>query len=123
MIDIEKVKEALVKIRRLLIKDYQYLVDVNEQAITELERLQQFKKTFDRYELSKKQDFVAYEIMEEALKREEEMKTKVKRYFELKPDVTGFHKTDNFEDKWKEFHDLESELMKVSEENETNLCM
>ena len=49
-------------------------------------------------------------------KREEEMKTKVKRYFELKPDVTGFHRTDNFEDKWKEFHDLENELKKVSEE-------
>ena len=54
-----------------------------KQALTELERLRTFKATFDRYELSKKQDYVAYEIMEETIKREETMKAKVKELIEL----------------------------------------
>ena len=32
-----------------------------EQALNDLERLKKFKETFDNYELSKRQDFIAYE--------------------------------------------------------------
>ena len=87
-----------------------------KQALNELDRLRVFKKTFDEYELAQKQGFIVYENWQECEKELETMKAKVKRYMELKPDVTGFHRTDNFEEKWQEFHDLESELMKVSEE-------
>jgi len=40
---------------------------VNE-ALTELERLQKFKATFDAYELSQKQGFIAYENWQECEK-------------------------------------------------------
>ena len=86
-------------------------------SLNELDRLRVFKKTFDEYELAQKQGFIAYENWKECEKELETMKAKVKRYFELKPDVTGFHKTDNFEDKWKEFHDLEKELKEWSEKH------
>jgi hypothetical protein len=36
-----------------------------DEALTELERLQKFKATFDAYELSQKQGFVAYENWQE----------------------------------------------------------
>jgi len=35
------------------------------QALNEFERLKEFKKTFDKYELAKKQDFIAYENWQE----------------------------------------------------------
>ena len=114
MIDIVKLKLDLKMSNSMIVAGCHVLSreTYNEvhEALTELERLQRFKQTFDEYELAQKQGFIAYETWQECEKELETMKAKVKRYMELKPDVTGFHRTDNFEDKWKEFHDLESEL-------------
>ncbi|MDD4068816.1 MAG: hypothetical protein PHF05_00015 [Candidatus Izemoplasmatales bacterium] len=41
------------------------VIDEIQQALNELERLKKFKETFDNYELSKKQDFIAYENWQE----------------------------------------------------------
>lgn len=43
-------------------------VSVIDNGLRELERLRTFKKTFDEYELSKKQDFIAYENWQECEK-------------------------------------------------------
>ena len=146
MIDIEKVKEALREVclsshcvSETLRKDLKPF-EVTErkniiyEAISELERLRTFKATFDRYELSQKQDYVAYEIMEELQKERREMKAKVKRYFELVPHriTTGEFGFDfNVENKLdgereyqanerhkNEFSNLKQDLIEWSEENE-----
>lgn len=46
-------------------------------ALTELERLQKFKSTFDAYELSQKQGFIAYENWQEC---ERELELLQKKY-------------------------------------------
>lgn len=70
-IDIQKVREAF----HFLHPEYDtanggtYLIhDHILEALTELERLQKFKATFDAYELSQKQGFIAYENWQECEK-------------------------------------------------------
>ncbi len=55
---------------------------INECEATEkeLERLQKFKATFDNYELSKKQGFIAYENWFECEKQIKELQYKIKLY-------------------------------------------
>ena len=144
MIDIEKVREALklfeIEVPAIgwndpRVKQFkEAAIKILKQAITELERLRTFKATFDRYELSQKQDYVAYEIMEELQKERREMKAKVKRYFELVPHriTTGEFGFDfNVENKLdgereyqanerhkNEFSNLKQDLIEWSEENE-----
>ena len=144
MIDIEKVREALklfeIEVPAIgwndpRVKQFkEAAIKILKQAITELYRLRTFKATFDRYELSQKQDYVAYEIMEELQKERREMKAKVKRYFELVPHriTTGEFGFDfNVENKLdgereyqanerhkNEFSNLKQDLIEWSEENE-----
>jgi len=57
-------KEALRRIKKSVGNHgwFEYEeIEAIEQALNELERLKKFKETFDNYELSKKQDFIAYE--------------------------------------------------------------
>ena len=59
-------------------KHFEYLkndteIEVVTNAINELERLKKFKATFDRYELAKKQDFIAYENWEEVRKNSQSL--------------------------------------------------
>ncbi len=56
---------------------------VIEQALNDLERLKKFKETFDNYELSKRQDFVAFENWLECEKELVVIKSDVKRFMEL----------------------------------------
>ena len=79
MIDIKKVKIALSRVSTALgggvYREYNSsrepfeddIATINE-AIEELKRLQKFKQTFDAYELAKKQDYVAFEILKECEK-------------------------------------------------------
>ena len=84
-----------------------------KQALLRLKSLEKFKATYDKYELAKKQDYVAFEIMEEVIKREEEMKAKVKRYLEL--NHLGFLSNSK---EVEEFMKLFHELKEWSESNE-----
>lgn len=54
-----------------------------KQALNDLERLKKFKETFDNYELSKRQDFVAFENWLECEKELVVIKSDVKRFMEL----------------------------------------
>ena len=84
-----------------------------KQSLLRLQSLEKFKATYDKYELVKKQDYVAFEIMEETLKREEEMKAKIKRYFELiAKDIKGSINVDELY----EYRKLRKELKEWSEE-------
>ena len=62
---------------------YWYKYEEVSEAINTLERLKKFKETFDNYELTKRQDFVAFENWLECEKELTELKCDVKRYFEL----------------------------------------
>jgi len=78
MIDIKKVRERLKSKYTGYGNDEMLLCyteeqrNIVEEALTELERLQKFKATFDAYELSQKQGFIAYENWQEC---EKELKT------------------------------------------------
>ena len=67
---------------------YGYEIAELQKFLKEHKRLQAFKKTFDAYELAKKQDFIAYENWQECEKELEELKRDVKRYFELDFNLT-----------------------------------
>jgi len=87
MIDIEKVRIDLImsdsmKVAGCHVLSQETYKDVHN-ALIELRGLQKFKATFDAYELSKKQDFIAYENWVEAEKELNELILDVKRYFEL----------------------------------------
>ena len=129
MMGIEKVREALklfeIEVNAIgwndpRVKQFKEAIKILKQAITELERLRTFKATFDRYELSQKQDYVAYEIMEELQKERREMKVKVKRFILL--GNIGLSKDTSRCDKllglFDEIKALENELIEWSEENE-----
>ncbi len=67
MIDVDKVREEIQGVINEFGMDYykSNYFELTSQALRELERLQQFKKTFDAYELSQRQGYVAYEILNE----------------------------------------------------------
>lgn len=56
------------------------------------------------------------EKLNEFLDQQEKINHIVKRYFELKPDVTGFHITDNFNEKFQEYQDIEKCLKELESE-------
>lgn len=82
-----------------------------KQALTELERLKKFKETFDNYELSKRQDFIAFENWLECENELTELKRDVARYFELY-EQGAF----NSQEEHDEFSALYNKLSKVGKE-------
>lgn len=108
-------KEALKEIfngmynKQGFIKEF----EVIEQALTELERLKKFKETFDNYELSKRQDFIAFENWLECERELLVIKCDVKRYFELY-EQGAF----NSQEEHNEFSLLYSKLLEVCAEEE-----
>lgn len=82
MIDIKNPRESLNRIRMSFEKRLQFPLNLTKEyavltdALSELEGLQQFKATFDAYELSKKQGFIAYENWQECEKELRELKAK-----------------------------------------------
>ena len=81
MIDIEKVRTIISNILQeqqltISVERHNDLVDVLF-AFDELKRLQEFKTTFDNYELSQKQGFIAYENWQECEKQIKELQKKV----------------------------------------------
>lgn len=82
--------------------------EVIEQALNELERLKKFKETFDNYELSKRQDFVAFENWLECEKELVVIKSDVKRFMELL----------DSQEKHDEFSLLYNKLLEVCQEEE-----
>ncbi len=72
MTDIKKVREAINVLYYGNPNDVENELEASMMAIGELERLQKFKATFDAYELSQKQGFIAYENWQEC---EKELKT------------------------------------------------
>lgn len=59
------------------------VVETCIEALTELDRLQKFKATFDAYELSKKQDFIAYENWQECEKELSEYKQDIQNLIKI----------------------------------------
>jgi hypothetical protein len=123
MIDIKKVREALDDIKIDAIshcRNYDYAnpyceetVNTNalelEQVINELDRLQKFKKTFDAYELSKKQGFIAYENWQEC---EKELKAYKDEVDELMALVIGDYDMSRLKEDMK---DLEGDDLQIAQ--------
>ena len=84
-------KEVLKQIKEIVrlftkkaeIENFDDEFNLIEQALNDLERLKKFKETFDNYELSKRQDFIAYENWLECERELTELKRDIARYFEL----------------------------------------
>ena len=105
---------------------------VLKQALNELEGLKKFKETFDKYELAKKRDFIAYENWLESEKELNELTRNVARYFELDFNLTrdgvfhySFLQTSKLENETiqecetrldDEFNELKEKLSKVGKE-------
>lgn len=62
---------------------YGYEIEELKKFLKEHKRLQEFKGTFDNYELAKKQGFIAFENWLECERELAELKRDVVRYFEL----------------------------------------
>ena len=86
-------------------------------AINELERLKKFKETFDNYELSKRQDFIAFENWLECEGELEELKRDIARYFELANEEVA---TKEVIDELSKIRNKLLEVGKEEKENETN---
>jgi hypothetical protein len=73
MIDVDKVREEIQGVINEFGMDYYKgnYFELTSQALNELKKLQQFKKKFDAYELSKKRGFIAYENWKECEKEVE----------------------------------------------------
>ena len=70
-----------ITMSQLFLEEY----EVVYQSLQELKRLRKFKKTFDNYELSQKQGFIAYENWQECEKELERFQKKEKP---MKPEAT-----------------------------------
>lgn len=62
---------------------YGYEIEELKKFLKEHKRLQEFKETFDNYELSKRQDFIAFENWLECERELAVIKCDVKRFMEL----------------------------------------
>ncbi len=96
---------------------YWYKYEEVSEAINTLERLKKFKETFDNYELTKRQDFIAFENWLECEGELTELKRDIARYFELA------NEEETTEEVMDEISKLRNKLLEVGKEekeNETN---